>query len=145
MALKRPHRPADAPDVTRWRDDRGDIVLGWLTRLVATLAVLGLIGFDAISVVVGRLQAEDKAQAAARAAVSAWSSSKDVQAAYDAAVVALDGSVEASIDPASFSVAQDGAVTLTVRQTAATMLVEKVGPLEQYATSSATTTARPAA
>ncbi len=37
---------ADQPVVT---SDRGDIVLGWLTKLVVTLSLLGLVGFDLIS------------------------------------------------------------------------------------------------
>lgn len=31
--------------------DRGDIVLGWVTRLVVVFAVLGILGYDAISVI----------------------------------------------------------------------------------------------
>lgn len=130
--------------VQRLRGDRGDIVLGWLTKLTVTLAVLGLIGFDVVSVVVGRLQAEDRAGTAARAAVSAWADGRDVQRAYDAAVLSLEDPVADTIDPASFSVAPDGAVTLTVRHSASTMLLSKVEPLRERTASSATVTARPA-
>lgn len=129
----------------RLRGDRGDIVLGWLTRLVATLALLGLVGFDVVSVGVGRLQAEDRAGTAARAAVRAWSDGQDVQRAYDAAVATLEDAAADTIDPQSFSVGSDGAVTLTVAHTAATTLVEKIGPLRAQATTRATVTARPAA
>ena len=133
--------------MTRVRGDRGDIVLGWLTKLVVVLAVLGVVAFDLVALGVGRLQAEDRAAAAARAAVSSWSSSKDVQAAYEAALarVAEDGgALEDTIDPGSFRVDPDGAVTLTLRHTATTLVVEKVGPARPWATSSVTTTARPA-
>ena len=131
----------------RVHGDRGDIVLGWLTKLVVVLAVLGVVGFDVVALGVGRLQAEDRAQAAARAAVSSFSSSKDVQTAYEAALGQLaedGGALEDTIDPSSFTVAPDGAVTLTLRHTAPTLLVEKVSPARRYATSSVTTTARPA-
>src|SRR5438477_351831 len=37
--------------------DRGDIVLGWLTRVVVTLAVVALIAFDSIAIVTSRLGA----------------------------------------------------------------------------------------
>ncbi len=126
------------------RGDRGDIVLGWLTRLTVTLAVLGLIAFDAISLGVGRMQAEDRAITAARAAVTAYGESKDVQRAYDAAVATLDDPVADSIDPTRFTVTSDGAVTLTVEHVAQTMLVEKVGPIRHWTTSRGTTTATPA-
>lgn len=123
--------------------DRGDIVLGWLTKLVATLAVLGVIGFDAISLVSTRFQAEDHAQTAARTASETYRSSKNLQAAYDAAVaeVAVHGD---TIDPASFAVGTDGTTTLTLRRTASTMLVEKVGPLRDWALVETTVTGRPA-
>ena len=121
--------------------DRGDIVLGWLTKLMATLAVLGVLGFDAISLVSTRFQAEDHAQTAARTAAETYRSSKNLQAAYDAAVaeVARHGD---TIEPTTFTVAPDGAVTLTLRRTASTMLVEKVGPLRDWALVETTVTGR---
>lgn len=131
----------------RVRGDRGDIVLGWLTKLVVVLAVLGVIGFDLVALGVGRLQAEDRATAAARAAAGAWSGDKDVQAAYEAALARLaeeGGGVDDTIDPGSFTVAPDGTVTLTLRHTAPTLIIEKVAKARPWATSSVTTSAKPA-
>lgn len=122
--------------------DRGDIVLGWLTKVVATLAVLGLVGFDAMSLGVARIQAEDHAQQAVRAAAAAYNGSRDLQAAYEAALAAVLPSAD-TIDPASFTVAPDGAVTLSLRHETATLLVEKVPPLRQYAMVVRTVTGRP--
>jgi hypothetical protein len=128
--------------------DRGDIVLGWLTRLVVALAVAGVIGFDLVALGVGRLQAEDRAAAAADAAVSTWSGgSKDVQAAYDAALARLaedGGEAVDTIDPTTFTVAPDGTVTLTLEHTAPTLIVEKLSAARAWATSRVTTSARPA-
>ena len=121
--------------------DRGDIVLGWLTRLVVVLGIAGLIGFDLVSLGVGRLQAEDRAATAARAGVSAFRDTQDVQKAYEAALATLDDTVADHLPPEDFSVAEDGSVTLTVVHTSATLIAEKVGPLRDLATSSATTTA----
>jgi hypothetical protein len=130
------------PCCMRCGEDRGDIVLGWLTKLTVVLALLALVAFDAISLGVGRLRAEDSAAAAARAAVKSWRSTQDVQRAYEAALA--EAGPEETIAPTSFSVAPDGAVTLTLEHTVSTLVVEKVGPLRPYATSSATATARPA-
>jgi len=47
--------------------DRGDIVLGWLTKLVVTLSLLGVVGFDLISLASARFQGEDHAQSVVRA------------------------------------------------------------------------------
>ena len=123
--------------------DRGDIVLGWLTKLVATLAVLGLIGFDAISLGSTRFQAEDHAQSAVRAASETYKSSKDLQAAYDAAVAEVVEHGD-TVDPTSFAVTPDGTVTLTLRALAPTMLVEKVAPLRDWAQVETTVTGRSA-
>ena len=149
MTLKPERHATDPVRMGPLHGDRGDIVLGWLTKLVVVLAVVGVIGFDLVALGVGRLQAEDRAAAAARAAASSWSSgSKDVQAAYDAAVARLaedaGGLAEDSIDPSTFTVAPDGTVTLTLRHTAATLLVEKVAAARPWATASVTTSAKPA-
>jgi hypothetical protein len=147
VVLKPGRRPADTSCVERCRHtgplDRGDIVLGWLTRLVVVLAAVGVAGFDLVAVGVGHLQAEDRAQDAARAAVGAWSGTPDVQRAYEAAVAQVDP-VEDTIAPGTFSVSPDGAVTLTVQHTSPTLLVEKIGPLRDWAVSRATVTGRPA-
>ena len=107
------------------------------------LAVLGVLGFDAVALGVSRLQAEDRAQEAARAAVRTWKDTSDVQRSYEAALAEVDA-VEDTIDPASFAVGTDGTVTLTVRHTSPTLLVEKVSAVRDWATSTATVTGRPA-
>lgn len=123
-------------------DDRGDIVLGWLTKLVATLAVLGVIGFDLVALGTARYQAEDHAQAAARAASESYRSAKNLQAAYDAALaeVAQHGD---TIEPETFTVDPDGRITLTLHRTAPTLLVEKIPPARGWAEVETTVSARP--
>jgi hypothetical protein len=147
VLLKRGGSRADNVLVMRSRaggpPDRGDIVLGWLTRLTVLLSLLGVLGFDAVALAVGRLTAEDRAQEAARAAVRAWSDTGDLQRAYEAALAETDGLVD-GIAPGSFTVGPDGTVTLTLTHTASTLLVERVGPVRSWATSSATVTGRPA-
>jgi hypothetical protein len=122
--------------------DRGDIVLGWLTKLVVVLALLGVIGFDAISLGSTRFQAEDHAQAAVRAAHETYRGAKDLQAAYDAAVAEVAGHGD-TIDPARFTVAPDGLISLTLHRTASTMVVEKIAPIRDWAEVDVTVTARP--
>jgi hypothetical protein len=126
-------------------EDRGDIVLGWLTKVTVVLVLLGLVLFDAVSVGVGRVQAEDSATTAARAAVRAYQQSSDVQVAYAAALRELerDGKDLDTIAPEEFAVdPTTGAVTVTVRRTAPTMLLEKIGPLEHWADTAVEATVR---
>jgi hypothetical protein len=124
--------------------DRGDVVLGWLTKLAATLAVLGVLGFDLVSLGAARFQAEDHAQSAVRAANESWKSSKDLQAAYDAALAQVTEHGD-SIDPHTFTVSPAGAITLTLHRTAPTMVVEKIGPVRDWAEVEVTVSATPAA
>lgn len=123
--------------------DRGDIVLGWLTKLVVTLALLGVVGFDLVSLGAARFQAEDHAQAAVRAANESWKSAPDLQRAYDAALAEVVEHGD-TIDPQTFTVGADGNITLTLRRTAPTMVVEKIGPARSWAEVDVTLSARPA-
>ena len=137
MDLKEAARHADPLHM----DDRGDIVLGWLTKLVAVLAVFGVLGFDAISLGAARFQAEDHAQVAVRAAAESYRTGKDLQAAYDAAVAEVVEHGD-TIDPQTFSVAPDGTVTLTLLRIAPTMVIEKIGPARDWAKMTSTVSAR---
>lgn len=123
--------------------ERGDIVLGWLTRLVAILAVLGVIGFDGVSLAQARFQAADRATTAASAAADAYKTSHDLQAAYNAAYATL--SPGDTIETKTFTVAPDGTVTLRLHHEAPTLLVSKIGPLRKWQDAVETGEAKPAA
>lgn len=140
MHLKAGVRHADPRNVS---NDRGDIVLGWLTKLVVILGVLGVVGFDLISLGAGRMQAEDHAQTAVRAANESYRSAPDLQAAYDAAVAAVVEHGD-TIEAQSFTVAPDGQITLTLHRSVSTMIVEKITPIRSWAEITSTVSARPA-
>lgn len=125
----------------RVRGDRGDIVLGWLTKLVVVLSALGLIGFDVIAVVQTHFQAEDRAGTAARAAAEAYQANPSTQRAYDAAYATLD--VGESIETTTFRVTPDGAVSLRLRREATTLLLHRIGPLADRAVAVGTGQAKP--
>ena len=65
--------------------DTGDIVVGWLVRLVASLAVVGVLLFDGISLGVAPLEVMDQAADASRVASGEVASGRSAQDAYDAA------------------------------------------------------------
>jgi hypothetical protein len=137
--------PRDPSRHRRHSDDEEDhdVVLGWLSKLVLVLSVLGLLGLDGFAWVSARVGAEDSAEKAGRAAASTWASSKHLQAAYDAALAEVAASGDA-IDPASFTAAPDGTVTLTLRREADTLVLHRVPRLRHLTELTATVVTRPA-
>lgn len=123
--------------------ERGDVVLGWLTRLVAVLAALGVLGFDAVSLVQARFQAADRATTAASAAADAFRASRDLQTAFNAAYATVQGGD--TIETKTFSIAPDGTVTLRLHHQVPTLLVSKIGPLKRWQDAVETGEAKPAA
>ena len=124
------------------RGERGDVVLGWLTKLAVVLGILGLIAFDGIAVVQAHFQAADNATTAASAAADEYKSSHDVQRAYNAAFSTVSG--DDSIEANTFRVSQDGTVSLRLHHVATTLVLRLIGPLKHYAVAVETGEGHPA-
>jgi type II secretory pathway pseudopilin PulG len=122
--------------------DRGDVVLGWLTKLVVILGLLGLVAFDGISLAQARFQAADHATTAASAAADDYKSNHDLQKAYNAALATVTGTD--TIETKTFQVATDGTVTLRLHHEATTLVLNHVGPLKHWADAVETGEGRPA-
>lgn len=126
-------------------NDRGDVVLGWLTKLLVVTAIVGVTLIDAVSIVKAHYGAAGDAQLAASRASAVYATSRNVDEAYAAAaesVVDLDE----TIDKKTFSVDEQGTVQLTLRRVATTVVVDRIPPLRKFAVaSSAGTAAAPAA
>ena len=118
---------------TRARDDSGLIVLGWLTKLVVTMAVLGLIGFDGVSLVAAKFSAADRAATYANDAALMFKQSKDIDKTY-ATIVTEAAAKGDTVDIKKFSVAPDGQVTLKIAHVANTIWMDKVSFLKEYTT-----------
>jgi hypothetical protein len=113
--------------------ERGDIVLGWLTRVAVTLAVVGLIAFDSIAILAARLGVSDDAQSAAEVANTAWHDNHgSVQAAYDAAATYAEAHGE-ECPVKDFSVTSTGVVNLRLTGKATTLVVGHIGPIKKLA------------
>ena len=125
----------------RTQDDRGDIVLGWLTKLALVLGVLGLIAFDGISLVQAHFQAADRATVAAAAAADEYRGSHDVQRAFNAAYATVTG--DDTIETKTFQVGTDGSVRLRLHHTATTLLLHRIGPIKHWAEAVETGEGRP--
>jgi hypothetical protein len=125
----------------RAQGDRGDIVLGWLTKLALVLGLIGLAGFDGISLIQGRFQAADRATTAASEAADDYKNNHDVQKAYNAAFATLTG--DDTIETKTFRVDPDGTVTLRLHHVATTLIVGRIGALKKYAVAVETGSGRP--
>lgn len=116
------------------RDDRGSIVIGWLTKLVVVLGILGVAAFDAISIGTTAASLSDQGGLAARAASDAWLQAKDIQHAYDAALAtATEQNPATVIDVKTFVVDPDGTVHLRVARTATTLVLFRFAATRHWA------------
>jgi|GEM_PF-606171 len=122
-----PTRPRVRPGAGAPPDDgtdRGDIVIGWLTKIIVFLGLAGLVLFDAISVGTTAVNLTDQGQYAAREASEVWQRTQSVQEAYDAAVAAaVDQNPANVVDPATFRIDEDNTVHLKVGRTATTIVL----------------------
>ena len=108
----------------RFTSDRGDIVLGWLTKLVVVLGVAGLFLFDAISLGTTAMNLSDQGSYAARQASEVWQTTKSVQKAYEAAVAtATEQNAENVVVAKTFRIEEDNTVHFTIKRTADSILL----------------------
>lgn len=120
--------------LSRVRGDRGDIILGWLTKIVAILALAGLVLFDAISVGSTAMNLSDQGAYAARQASEVWQQTDSVQKAYEAAwAAATEQNSQNVVDPATFRIDDDDRVHLTVSRTASSILLYRWGRTAEWA------------
>ena len=123
--------------------ERGDIVLGWLTKIVVVLGIAGLGLFDAISIGTTAVNLTDQGNYAAREASERWQETQDVQAAYDAAVAAAtEQNTQNVVNPKTFRIDADNTVHLTVGRTATTIVLYHWGRTAEWAELERTGTGR---
>jgi hypothetical protein len=116
------------------RDERGDIVLGWLTKIAVVLGLLGLCLFDAISIASTNVKVDDDGSYAARAGSATWLETKSIQKAYDAAqAAATEQDAAATVETKGFRVDDNGRVHLRVSREATTLIVFRIGPIKHWA------------
>ncbi|HEV2888857.1 MAG TPA: hypothetical protein VGX28_00615 [Frankiaceae bacterium] len=124
-------------------DERGSIIVGWLTKVAVVLTLVGIVGFDLVSVATTKVSASDDAQLAARAGAETYADTHgDVQEAYAAALRHAERH-GGSIDPADFVVDPDGTVRVTVVKTATTLVFYRAGATKRWAHVVAKASAKP--
>jgi|GEM_PF-4131224 len=121
--------------------DAGGVVVGWLVRLVAVFAVVGVLAFDGVSLGAAELSVTDTAAAAARAAAAELRGGATAQQAYLAAqqeAVHDDGLND--VPAAQFLVGADRSVSLLVRRTPPTMVLHRIPGSDAWLMAEATAT-----
>jgi len=98
-----------------------DVVIGWLTRVIVVLAVLGVFVFDGVAVGTARFGADDAGTDAAQAAATSWKQTHNLPAATDAAESRLGGAE--TLVPDSLTITPDGVAHLRVSRTVSTMVL----------------------
>jgi hypothetical protein len=109
----------------------GSIVLGWMTKVVVVAALVGVVGFDGISVGLAHLNTADDADSAVQAASQAYEQSHNLQAAYNAAVSAVKPTE--TVSTTDFTITADGTTSLTLTNTAHTLLLYRTKTSSKWA------------
>jgi hypothetical protein len=119
-------------------DDRGGIVLGWLTKLTVALALVGIVLFDGISVASTMATVSDQGATAASDASAVWKTTHNIQTTYDAAVKsALEDNPANEVSTKDFTVDPDGTVHLVISREAATLVLYRWSRTAKWAQVSA--------
>ena len=113
------------------RDERGLVGKSAITIMVL-IVLVGLAAIDGGSIFFANLQLSDTADAAASAAEQSYASSHNIIQARQAAITAAHDQ-DNGAHVSKVSVAPGGAVTVTVRKRASTLIVRHIGFLKKYA------------
>jgi hypothetical protein len=123
--------------------DRGDVVIGWLARIVIVLTVVAVLGYDGIQVTMAKVNSQSTANSAAAAGRDNFTRTRDVHQALAAARANADSSHPGDVIPAAtFKIAKDGSVTLQLSEPIKTIVLHRF-PSDFLRTSTATGIAEP--
>lgn len=105
------------------------MVIGWLTKIVIALVLLGVVGYDGISIAASRAGAPDDAASAAQAAATAWQHTHNLATAEQQAAAALTSTEK--LVPHSLTVAPNGTVTLRISRSVVTLVASHLPDIKK--------------
>lgn len=123
---------------SRVLDERGDIISSWLVQLLLVMAVVGLVGYEALSIAITTLTLDGDAEQVADAAADAYERDQDTDDAREAANAEADRRGAEVIDLA----VEDDVIFVTVSKDTPTVLVHRIPGLEGTAEVAATRRSR---
>lgn len=123
------------------RDDgreQGDIILRWLFQILLILGTIGLLAYEVLSIFVTSLSLDDNAREVARAARDAYRAEQSLDRAEQTAqeVADLHGVVVVGVDE------EDGELAVRLEKEAPTLVVHRIGPMEDLAVATQTSRVR---
>jgi hypothetical protein len=117
-------------------NQRGDIVIGWILKLIVSLAIVGVAAFEGGAVVVAHVGADTAANEASREAALEYAHSHDVDAAEVAAAESAKTS-GASVVAFEVDVSSD-VLIVTIEKKARTLLLQRIGATRSWSVARAT-------
>lgn len=118
------------------RRENGQIILGWLVKLLIGLTIFGVVAFEAGAVIAARVQVDGIAVDAAREAALLYGNRKS---ARDAEQIAREFAERSDARLVGFAVSGDKKrVTVTVEKRASTIFVHRIGGLKRYSVARST-------
>jgi len=119
---------ADAQGPAGSKDDAGAVVVGWFAKIAITIALLGTLAFDGVSIAVARAHVTDIASDAADAASSRFIESGPAFSAVQALDAAQSKATSegGSVAPSDLVITRQGhvtTITVTVHYLAGTVLL----------------------
>jgi hypothetical protein len=116
------------------------VVVGWLSRVVLTLAVLGVLLFDTTALLIGRVSVSGDADTAAQAAAADWHQ----EHSYAAALLAAQTSAtNDEVVPNTLRINPDGSAVLSLHREVSTLVVRHLPRLKEVASVTESGTAGP--
>ena len=118
---------------TRWtpKHDLGVIVVGAMVKTLLFIAVIGVVGYDAISVATTQINVHDQAQQAAQAGHEAYRAFGTTDAAYAAALAYAQEHGDTFVR-SGFSTGPDHTVTVELRREASTFVANWLPKVKAY-------------
>lgn len=120
------------------RDERGDIITSWLAQLLVVMAVVGLVGYEVLSIAITTLTLDGDAEQVADAAADAYERDESRDVALEAAEAEAERRGAVVVD----LVVEEERVSVTVSKETPTLVVHRIPGLEGTADVAATRRSR---
>lgn len=109
------------------QDERGDIISSWLVQLLMLMAVVGLVGYEFLTLSITSLTLDGDAKQVVDAAADAYERDQDED---DALAAAQQEAEERGAEVIDMTVEEDDVIEVTVTKPTGTLIVHRVPGLD---------------